>query len=97
MAASVERSKLCSALPRKGFVERSGTKHDVFRLEVDGRETTVFTKVSRGTNYKVISADGVAKMSKQLHLSKGEFLEMIDCKIDAVEYLRILDRNGVKI
>lgn len=94
MAASVERSAVVDALPRKGLVHRSGTKHDIFRLEIDGKETTIFTKVSRGTKYKVLGPSLVSAMSKQLHLSKGEFLDLVKCKIDHSGYVAILRRKG---
>lgn len=92
---TVARRDVLAALESKGFTRVDGRDHHTFRLEVGGLTQAVSTKVSMGTAYKTIGAPLVAKMSRQMRLSKASFLMFVDCHLSADDYLRLLRDQGV--
>jgi len=81
-----------SALKKKGFLEKE-THHKIFYLCVNGRISGVHTFISHGQND--YSADLLAKMKNQLHLSGKEFTDLIQCPLTGERYLQLLVRRGV--
>ena len=80
------------ALKKKGFAQKD-THHRMFYLCVNGRITGVHTFMSHGQ--KDSSADLLAKMKNQLHLSGKEFADLIQCPLTREQYLRLLVERGV--
>lgn len=85
-AAAVE-----SALSQKGFDVQHG-KHRQFRLVVDGLATGVATHTSH--NAQEIDDFLAMMMARQLHLTKGDFLRLVECSMSGKEYLEQMVRNG---
>lgn len=81
-----------AALKKKGFAQKD-THHRMFYLCVNGRITGVHTFMSHGQ--KDYSADLLAKMKNQLHLSGREFTDLIQCPLTGEQYLRLLVERGV--
>ena len=81
-----------SALKKKGFVQKE-THHRIFYLCVNRKITGVHTFISHGQ--KDYSADLLAKMKNQLHLSGKEFADLIQCPLTGERYLQLLVRRGV--
>jgi hypothetical protein len=81
-----------AALDKKGFAQKE-THHRIFYLCVNGRITGVHTFISHG--HKECSADLLAKMKNQLHLSGKEFTDLIQCPLTMEMYLRMLVERGV--
>ena len=81
----------------RGFREKQkGRDHDYYFLEHDGLVKPVYTKVSRGRKYKNIGRPLIKKMSKQLHLSRDEFDNLINCPMTGERYREILvDRKVI--
>jgi hypothetical protein len=84
-----------TALLQKGFSldTSSSGDHRYYVFYIEDR-LVARTKVSHGTKYKDLADDLLMHMSKQCHLTKGEFLDLVDCHISQIEYEIILaERN----
>ena len=81
-----------AALKKKGFAQKE-THHRIFCLCVNGRITGVHTFLSHGL--KDYSADLLAKMKNQLHLSGKEFTDLIQCPLTGERYLQLLVERGI--
>jgi hypothetical protein len=90
------RREIARALARKGFVldERD---HAYFRLWVDGLDTGIYTKLSRGAKYRDIDRSLLGEIADQLHLSNEDFEQLVDCKIDGPAYVALLRTKGLQL
>ncbi|MCB1222097.1 MAG: hypothetical protein H7A35_00475 [Planctomycetales bacterium] len=75
------------ALLKKGFHLRN-SHHLEFRLFLNGNPQNIHTFISHGLQEYGDSL--LAAMSRQLHLSKAELLEFIDCTMSGEAYLALL-------
>jgi hypothetical protein len=82
---------IAAGLLKKGFVARE-SDHTFYQLSVDGRKTVINTKISHGE--KEIGDPLLGIMARQLRLSKRSFLELVDCPLSLLEYIRLLRENG---
>ena len=79
------------ALLKKGFVEQQ-SHHLQFHFVQNGRVTEIYTFLSHGSkDYGDIL---LAKMSHQLHLSKQELLQFIDCQLSGEGYIALMRERG---
>jgi hypothetical protein len=84
-----------AALCKKGFLKESDGDHIRYFLPNEaGTDWIVRTKMSHGMKGSMIDAWLLSQMSRQLHLTKTKFLELIDCTLDEEGYRDIL-RNSV--
>ena len=84
-----------SALRKKGFQSERSTKDEIYYLYVEGRKTSIFTKVSHGSSEDI--RDPLLRMIKrQLNLNNSEVERFIDCPMEYVEYLENLKRKGIE-
>lgn len=77
---------------KKGFVEVTNRDHIYFWLVVDGKDTGIKTKVSHGEvecNDRLLGF-----MARQVHLSRKDFDNLIDCKLGKESYLNLLRESG---
>lgn len=82
-----------SALLRKGFrLKNNRHKHYIFYLP-DGRKTRIKTYMSH--NRQDIGSHLVSQMSKQLHLTKEEFKNLVDCILTMNDYLAVLQSKNL--
>ncbi|MDU9376549.1 hypothetical protein McpSp1_11710 [Methanocorpusculaceae archaeon Sp1] len=78
--AVFKAKKVSAALEKKGFQKLSGnTNHCRYEFYMNGKPSGVKTYLSH--NKQEITGDLLAWMSKEMHLSKDEFLEVISCVI----------------
>ncbi len=77
--ADVER-----ALRGKGFIQSESHHHFFIYHSTAGRKTPVKTKTSHGQ--REISDDLLGKMAQQVKLSKGDFLDLVDCPLSREAY-----------
>ena len=92
---SIKRTQIESSLRKKGFIEEGGD-HKYFYHEIDGKRTSAYTKVSRGTGYKDYSINLLKTMKIQLRLDTLEQLRrLLECPMDANEYNDILKKKKV--
>ena len=79
-----------SALRKKEFLRDTSGDH-IFYL-FGG--TKIKTKISHGMLGSSIGAGLIGDMAIQLHLSKKQFLDLIDCNLDAAGYQAIIESLG---
>ncbi|GBU24463.1 hypothetical protein R83H12_01093 [Fibrobacteria bacterium R8-3-H12] len=93
--ASRDRETIKESLQKKGFTLKEGGDHWRFiYMSRDGRKTSVNTKMSRGTKYRMINDGLLAQMSKQCKLQKADFIELIDCTLTRDSYEMKLRNQG---
>ncbi len=79
--------KMKAVLKRKGFVDHEGD-HTFFTLHVDGKKTSIRTKISHGCGeYGTPLLD---QMAKELALSNKELGQFLDCPLSAEKYVDLL-------
>ncbi len=74
-------------LKNKGFVVADSHHHYFIYYSIDGKKTTVKTKTSHG--HREISDGLIAKMARQVKVSRSEFLDLIDCPLSRKDYEKI--------
>jgi len=83
------------ALEKKGF-RRTNSADRMYHLYVDGRRTSVRTKLSHGPD-KTLGDALVAQMRKQTRLDRSEFDEFVRCPMSHEDYVALLrERGGVR-
>jgi hypothetical protein len=78
------------ALCKKGFRREADGDHVCYLLT----DSKVQTKVSHGAMGDTIGANLMSRMSRQLHLTKKQFLDLVDCTLDEDGYREILRKEG---
>jgi hypothetical protein len=80
-----------SALVQKGFQRVRDGDHIRYRFyDSDSDNPIARTKISHGMQGHTIGTKLLSKMARQLHLTKAQFLALIDCTIDEEQYRLIL-------
>lgn len=72
-----DRDAIAAALARKGFELRDDRDHIV--LTFGGLTRSIYTKLSRGSKYKVYGNPLLGDISRQLMLSRRQLDELIQC------------------
>ena len=82
---------IVAALLAKGFILEN-RDHKYLFFHVRGKKTGVFTFISHGER----DADDwlLARIARQLRLTKKELLALIECSLSQDEYLRLLVERG---
>ena len=75
-----------SALRRKGFNRNVSADHIFYHFG----NTKIGTKMSHGMMSSSLGAKLIGEMARQLHLSKTQFLALVDCTMNADEYWAIV-------
>lgn len=89
---SLSSREVYDALASKGF-RNSNTDHKRLILYINGGKTGIHTKISHGPQHDI--HDGlIARMKKQLRLSKSQFLDLIKCPLSYDDYVDILRNNN---
>ena len=82
-----------AALTKKGFRKDDGDHHWFFYWTADGLKTTIRTKTSHGSTKDL--SDGLLKeMARQVRISKGQFLDLVDCPLTREQYESALENDG---
>ena len=76
------------ALCKKGFAKRGGDHRFFTYQTMDGRETTIQTKISHSATD--VDKYLISAMAKQCELSKVEFVNLIKCPLSRERYESIL-------
>lgn len=85
-----------AGLAAKGFQSDSGDHRVFIYYSKDGRRTPVRTKTSHGTSTRTIGDDLISQMARQCHVTRGDFLRLVDCPMSREEYEGKL-RDGNRI
>lgn len=80
-------SDVSRSLLRKGFVQKD-THHKVYYYVHNGNRECVQTRISHSG--KDIDSYLIDHMSKQMHLTKDEFLSFVKCTLSKEKYEEIL-------
>ena len=84
-----------AALRKKGFMRDSDGKHlRYFFTLPDGSPSGIDTLMSQGAFGETIGAPLISHMSRQLRLTKSQFLELVDCTLDETGYREILEERS---
>ena len=75
-----------AALCKKGFLRETDGNHICYLLE----NSSVKTKISHGMKGCDVGPELLGLMARQLHLTKNQFLDLIDCTLDEEGYREIL-------
>ena len=79
------------ALRKKGFRLEQDGKHERYVLvDQDGRDTSVYTVISRGSSYRDYGDKLLSYMASELLLSRSQLLDLIDCPLGYLEYLKLV-------
>lgn len=79
----------------KGFRLDRSTNHEYYRLFVEGKASSVRTKVSHGNKGELNSNSPLMnKYQAQLRLDKKRLEDLLDCPLTGDEYVRMLVANG---
>ncbi len=77
------------SLEKKGFIQEPNKHHNYYYLyDQDNKRTSINTHTSR--NGQEIDDFLIGQMSKQLKLSKKEFIDLINCPLSYEKYIAIL-------
>ena len=90
MSSVRSKRDIDAALCKKGFDKSLKGKHIFYTLS-DSDE--IKTMVSHGAMSATLNVDLISRMSRQLHLTKKQFLELVDCTLDEDGYREILSTD----
>jgi hypothetical protein len=83
-----------AALLSKGFVA-DDTHHGMFWLVVDGKKTSIRTRISHGV--AEYGDNLLALIARQVGLSNRELYSLVDCTMDGEKLKRLLvDRGRIR-
>lgn len=95
MQSSVKRKDLKKSLSKKGFEKIEGSNHTKYFFYYQGKKTSVFTILSRGSGHKTYGQSLLGRMSKQLKLTNSQFEDLIECPLKKKDYIKILKQRRV--
>jgi hypothetical protein len=81
-----------AALLSKGFIA-DDTHHEMFWLIVDGKKTSIRTRISHGV--AEYGDNLLALVARQVGLSKKELYSLVDCPMDGEKLKRVLVERGM--
>ncbi|MEH1775384.1 hypothetical protein [Nostoc sp.] len=84
-----------SALLSKGFQETQNDHHYFIYFTKDGKKTTAKTKTSHTKKMKDIPDNLLSQMAKQCHLTKPQFLDLVNCPLTQDKYEEILQKQEI--
>jgi hypothetical protein len=90
-----KKSKVESGLKNKGFEQTEGDHHWFAYVTTDGKKTAIRTKTSHTPKMKDIPDNILGLMARQCHLTKQEFLNLVDCPLDRKGYEEILRKKDI--
>ncbi|MGL6227294.1 MAG: hypothetical protein ACRC10_11805 [Thermoguttaceae bacterium] len=87
-----------SALRRKGFRREVNGKHIMYHfLDSEQKDSGIRTMMSHGMGGSTLSTKLICEMSRQLRLTKRQFLALIDCTMSEAEYRIVLQQLGLTV
>lgn len=89
--STLKTEKIDKALRKKGF-KNEQRDHNYYFYYYNGKKSAINTKTSHGKDEVGDSLIGM--MAKQLHLKKEQFMQLIQCTLDADTYKQILIDKG---
>jgi len=90
-----ERTKIIASLTGKGFELRDDRDHFVLVFAGVGLRRAIFTKLSRGSKYKVYGDKLLSDMSHQLKITRKQLDALIECPMQESDYTKVLKDQGL--
>lgn len=84
--------RVSASLLRKGF-KAEGKDHIFFTFFAFGKRTAITTKISLGA--VECGPYHLREMAKQLHLTRDQFTDLLNCHLKMEDYARILCERGI--
>ena len=98
MSSSSRKARdIDAALCKKGFKKTNGDHVWYYFYDRQTGATLAQTKISHGAMGMTIGAKLISQMARQLHLTKAQFLELIDCTLSEEDYREILKTQGLAV
>jgi len=93
----LDGKKTYKAFCKKGFKESESNSNDHKWIEFwfDGKLTKIKTKFSH--NNQELGDYLITAMSRQINLSKQDFIKFAKCTISEKEYIKILEDKGINL
>lgn len=85
-----EKKDVEAGLKNKGFQEAQGDHRYFTYWTMEGKKTAIFTKTSHGSRPRSLDDSLLGQMARQVHLSKSQFLDLIDCPLTRDNYEQCL-------
>ncbi len=89
--ATLKTKDICTSLTNKGFKE-DNTHHKMYWLHVGDKKTSIRTRISHGE--AEYGDNLIAKVAKQMNLTKKQLFSFVECTLGGEMYLKILVDNG---
>jgi len=91
---ALDPRKTLNNLKKKGFADAKNKSKDHIRLEFwhNGKLTRAHTKFSH--NFQELNDFLIGQMSKQLCLSRRQFIDLSECPLNQKDYQKILKDQG---
>lgn len=88
---ALQKRKVVSSLTKKGFEKDDEGHHVYLRYRfLNGGESKIRTRVSHGSRPKDLNDYRISEMSRQVGLTKKEFLELVSCPMSQDDYEEII-------
>ena len=94
---SRSREVVKESLQKKGFKLKEGDHMYFVYYSLSGKKTSINTKLSRESNYKMLQDNLLALICKQCKLSKQDLLRLIDCPLSQEEYEAKLKNQSISL
>ena len=91
---SLKKDMVVQNLTKKGFRQREGDHLYLHYYTLEGKKTTIRTKVSHGNRGSDINSSLVAAMARQCQLTTQQFKQFAECSIDQQQYEQLLTVSG---
>jgi predicted RNA binding protein YcfA (HicA-like mRNA interferase family) len=88
-----KRREVLRGLRRNGFREINARHVQLKYLSVEGEDAEIATLVSHGAD-RDIGDQLIGQMSRQLHLTRRQFDDLIDCRLSQTDYEAMMRRDG---
>jgi hypothetical protein len=93
----IERETIRKSITEKGFREKDTKRnpsHDDYYLVVNGRQTSIWIRISRGSGYKDYSDDLIKRQARILGVRFTDLYKFLDCTHSGEEFVKILKETG---
>jgi hypothetical protein len=81
---TLETRDIDRALTDKGFSKENAKHHTMYWLHVDGKKTSIRTRISFGESE--IGSPLISLMAREMRVSKAEFLVFVACEMSGLDY-----------
>lgn len=89
-----KRDEVENGLERKGFNKSNNDHKKYIYYTFTGKKTSVWTKMSHGSNYNKLSEDMLRKIARQCRITRTDLDKFLDCPLTRENYESMLIQAG---